>query len=40
MRLVKAIYLVAGVYGVLLVAPLYFMEQRIAAEYPPPISHP
>ncbi len=40
MRVVKAIFLVSGVYGVLLVGPLYFMEQRVAQNYPPPITHP
>jgi hypothetical protein len=40
MRVVKAIFLIAGVYGVVLVTPLYFMEQRIGEDYPPPITHP
>jgi hypothetical protein len=31
---------VAGIYGVLLVAPLYFMEERIGQDYPPEITHP
>lgn len=31
---------IAGVYGILVVAPLYFLEDRLAAEFPPPITHP
>jgi len=32
--------LVAGVYGVLIVLPDYFLEGKLGRDYPPPINHP
>ena len=40
MKFAKYVFRVAGVYGVLVVFPLYFMEQKIGTDYPPPINHP
>ncbi len=40
MRFAKVVYLIAGVYGVLIIAPMYFMEDRIGREVPPAIHHP
>ena len=40
MRFVRGVFRIAGIYGVLLVVPLYFMEGRIGQEYPPEITHP
>jgi hypothetical protein len=40
MRFAKWVFLVAGVYGVLLVTPIYFLEDRLGQDYPPPITHP
>jgi len=34
------VFTVAGVYGVLVLAPQYFMEGRIGRDFPPPITHP
>lgn len=31
---------VAGIYGILVLAPQYFMETRIGQDFPPPITHP
>jgi len=31
---------VAGVYGVLIVLPDYFLEEKLGRDYPPPINHP
>jgi hypothetical protein len=33
-------FLIAGIYGLLGVLPLYFMEGRISRDQPPAISHP
>lgn len=33
-------YTVAGIYGLITVAPLYLMEQAIATQSPPAITHP
>jgi hypothetical protein len=34
------IFRIAGIYGVLVIAPLYFLERLINANQPPPITHP
>ncbi len=36
----RRVYLVAASYGVVALAPLYFMEGRIGRDDPPPITHP
>jgi hypothetical protein len=33
-------YVAAAIYGILVLAPQYFMEQQIGRDYPPPITHP
>ena len=40
MKFAKVVFWIAGVYGVLAVAPLYFLFDRIGREDPPPITHP
>ena len=40
MRFARWVFLIAGVYGILVIAPQYFMEGRISRDYPPPITHP
>ena len=30
----------AGIYGVIVLLPMYFMEAAIGRDYPPPITHP
>ncbi len=30
----------AGIYGLLAVAPQYFLEARTGRDYPPPVTHP
>src|SRR5258708_3792673 len=40
MRFAKAVFLLAGVSGVLLVAPVYFLEQWAGTFAPPPVNHP
>lgn len=30
----------AGIYGLLAVAPQYFLEARTGTDYPPPVTHP
>jgi hypothetical protein len=40
MRFAKIVFLVAGIYGVLILTPIYFMEGRIGQETPPAITHP
>ena len=40
MKFAKYIYMIAAVYGILIIFPLYFSELKIGVEYPPAISHP
>lgn len=36
----RRVFLWAGIYGILVLAPLYFMEAKLARDFPPPFSHP
>ena len=38
--LARRIFTVAGIYGVLVLFPQYFMEGRVGLDFPPPITHP
>jgi hypothetical protein len=40
MRLARWVFLLAGVSGVLIVAPMYFLEAQIGRDQPPPVNHP
>ncbi len=40
MRFAKWVFLVAGVYGLLLVTPMFFFEQWLGQQFPPEINHP
>ena len=40
MKFAKWTYLVAGVYGLLVLVPQYFLETRTGIDFPPPITHP
>ena len=39
-RFAKIVFRVAGIYGFLVLTPVYFLENKIAQETPPPITHP
>jgi len=40
MRFAKVVFLIAGIYGVLVLAPQYFLEAKTGHDYPPPVTHP
>lgn len=40
MRFARAVFLVAGCYGLLVTLPLYFLEGRVGRDSPPEITHP
>ena len=40
MRFARWVFLVAGVYGVIVMLPQYFTEARLGRDYPPPVTHP
>jgi len=40
MSFARIVFLIAGIYGVLVIAPMYVLESRFPAEAPPAITHP
>jgi hypothetical protein len=40
MRFARTVFLAAGIYGVIVIAPLFFLEDYLSRQYPPPITHP
>ena len=36
----RVVFLIAGIYGFAVLVPQYFMEDLIARNYPPPLTHP
>ena len=40
MRFAKWVFLLAVAYGIPVVAPLFFFEDRMGEDYPPAINHP
>ena len=40
MKLARIVFLVAGIYGLIVLLPMYFMEAQTGRDYPPPITHP
>ena len=40
MKFAKLTYLIAGIYGILVLVPQYFLETKTGIDYPPPITHP
>jgi hypothetical protein len=40
MKFAKWAYLIAGIYGLIILIPQYFLEVKNGIDYPPPINHP
>ena len=40
MKFAKIIFAIAGVWGIVVLIPLYFMRETLERMYPPPVSHP
>ena len=40
MRFAKIVFLVAGIHGLLILSPMYFLDNRIGRDTPPAITHP
>ena len=40
MLFARRVFFVAGVYGILVLTPFYFLEQKVGADFPPEITHP
>ncbi len=39
-RFARRVFLGAGIYGLIVLLPQYFLERQIGIDYPPPITHP
>ncbi|MCI0349928.1 MAG: hypothetical protein L0Z53_10925 [Acidobacteriales bacterium] len=39
-KFAKYVFRIAGIYGLIVLAPQYFMEERVGRDYPPPLTHP
>lgn len=40
MKFARQVFRVAGVLGLVILLPMYFLEERIGRDLPPPITHP
>ena len=40
MRFAKIVFRFAGIYGLIVLLPMYLMEDRTGRDFPPPITHP
>jgi hypothetical protein len=40
MKFAKRVFLLAGIYGLIVVLPQYFLETKTGQDFPPPITHP
>ena len=40
MRFAKLVFMVAGIYGLAVMPPQYFLEEKTGRDFPPPITHP
>ena len=40
MKFARRVFLIAGIYGLIVLLPLYFLEEKTGRDFPPPITHP
>ena len=40
MKFAKFVFLIAGIYGLIVLLPMYFLEEKTGQDSPPPITHP
>jgi hypothetical protein len=40
MKFARLVFLIAGIYGIVVLFPMYFLEERMGRDLPPPINHP
>jgi|SRR5215813_10942398 len=40
MKFARYTFLIAGIYGLLVLFPMYFLEEKNGRDMPPPITHP
>jgi len=39
-RFARLVFLIAGVYGLIALLPMYLLEEKTGRDFPPPITHP
>lgn len=39
-KFARRIFTIAGIYGVVVLLPQYFLEDKLGREFPPPLTHP
>jgi hypothetical protein len=39
-RIARLVFTIAGIYGIFVLVPQYFMENKIGRDFPPAITHP
>lgn len=40
MKFARLVFMIAGIWGLVVLFPMYFLEERIGRDLPPPINHP
>ena len=40
MKFARSLFSIAGIYGLLVLLPQYFLEAKTGRDFPPPITHP
>lgn len=40
MKFARLVFLIAGVYGLIVLLPMYLLEEKTGRDFPPPITHP
>ena len=40
MKFAKYVFYIAGIYGLIVLVPQYFLEEKTGRDYPPAITHP
>jgi hypothetical protein len=40
MTFARRVYGLAGIYGILCLTPMFFLEERVGRDYPPVVTHP
>jgi len=40
MKFARILFSIAGIYGLIVLLPQYFMESKTGRDFPPPITHP
>lgn len=40
MKFARRVFLIAGVYGLIVLLPMYLLEEKTGHDFPPPITHP